>query len=89
METSKNSKNDTGEFTFSLQETDDNLFFEYRVSEIPFTLIYSKEKDICMILKEGRACELKKLTETETERYKEVLDIAICYHHDREVEHLN
>lgn len=76
------------DFDLVLKEDDEYLYFSYKMSKIDYCLIYNKEKDICMVVKDGRAADLKSMSSAETERYKEVLDIAICYHHDRTVEYL-
>lgn len=76
-------------FHLNFKEDDDNIYLSYKHLQDNFCLIYAKEKDICMVVKNGQAADIKALTENETKRYKEVLDIAICYHHDRIVEFLN
>ena len=86
MATLMSLKEDTSantEFEIRFREDDTNIYFEYKISPDNYCLIYSKEKDVCMVIKNGKAADLKKLSEDETLRYKEVLDIAICYHHDR------
>lgn len=87
VETSKEPKS---EFDLKMDEDVKSIFWYYRIGDHKFTLIYDKEKDLCDVIKNGKHAELKKLTDLETERYKEVLDIAIAYHHDRvEIDYLN
>ena len=77
------------EFDLKMDEDIKSIFWYYRIGHDKFTLIYDKDKDLCDILKNGKHAELKKLSQLETERYREVLDIAICFHHDRDNELLN
>lgn len=77
------------DFEVKLKEDDDYLYLFYRDTETDYCLIYDKNKDLCEVLKNGKMAQLKAFTDQETERYKEVLDIAITYHHDRTIEHFN
>lgn len=77
------------EYELKLDEDHNSLYFFYNELGNKYCLVYDKEKDKCDVLKNGKHAVLSKLSTEETERYKEVLDIAICYHHDRESEHLN
>lgn len=87
METSKEPNS---EFDLKMDEDVKSVFWYYVIGKNKFTLIYDKEKDLCDVIKDGKHAELKKLSGLETERYKEVLDIAIAYHHDRvEIDYLN
>lgn len=78
------------EFDLKMDEDIKSIFWYYKVEQNKFTLIYDKEKDLCDVLKNGKHAELKKLSQIETERYREVLEIAIAYHHDRlNIDYLN
>lgn len=68
----------------NFKEDDENMYFQYNFTADQFTLIYNKDKDICLILKNGTKADIKKLRHEEVERYKDVLCMAINYHHDRE-----
>lgn len=72
-----------------LVETTEILVFKYKHSPDLFELIYYKDRDKCMVMKNGKPAELNKLNGSETMKYKEVLEIAINYHHDRDGEYLN
>lgn len=78
------------EFDLKMDEDIKSIFWHYKVDKDKFILVYDKDKDLCDVIKNGKHADLKKLTTSETERYKEVLDIAIAYHHDRvEIDYLN
>lgn len=78
------------EFDLKMDEDIKSIFWHYKVDKDKFILVYDKDKDLCDVIKNGKHADLKKLTTTETERYREVLDIAIAYHHDRvEIDYLN
>lgn len=77
------------DFEIKCDEDLHSLYFFYKEADDKFCLVYDKEKDLCSILKNGKLAVLKELTPVETERYKEVLDIAINYHHDRDNEPIN
>lgn len=77
------------EFEIRLDEDVNALYLFYNESDSKYCLVYDKEKDKCDVLKNGKHAKLKELTSLETERYKEVLDIAINYHHDRGSEPIN
>lgn len=78
------------EFDLKMDEDIKSIFWHYKIEKDKFILIYDKEKDLCDVIKNGKHADLKKLTKSETERYREVLDIAIAYHHDRvEIDYLN
>lgn len=72
-----------------LTETPEILVLKYKHNPDMFELIYYKEKDKCMVMKNGKPAELAKLNDSEVFKYKEVLEIAINYHHDRDHGYLN
>lgn len=77
------------EFEIRLDEDVHSLFLFYNDGSNKYCLVYDKEKDKCDVLKNNKQAKLKELTSLETQRYKEVLDIAINYHHDRGSEPIN
>lgn len=79
-----NSKKNTETYQLKLHEDQNHLFLDYQHLNDKFSMIYSKEKDLVLILKNKRPVDLNKLSKSETERYKDVLDIAITYHHNRD-----
>lgn len=74
---------------FDLKEDQSYLYLVYKVGPNNMTLIYDKDKDVILLLNNGQVQEVSSLKENETERYREILDIAICYHHDRDNETLH
>ncbi len=77
------------DFEIDNKEDEENLYFGYKFGEDQMTLIYNKAKDIALLLKNQKFTDINKLKPEETERYKEVLDMVICYHHDRAGEYLH
>lgn len=65
-------------------ETDQYLDVKYSVGMHRFDLMYDKNKDLAMVIKNGVAADLKKLSIQETDCYHEALEMAITYHHDRD-----
>lgn len=74
----------TSEIGIKLREDEKNLYLEYDFGGYPWTLVYNKYKDKCLLLKQSKPAILKTLTNDETEAYKEVLEFAIGYHHEKE-----
>ena len=74
---------------FHLTETDSILNACYKVERAKFDLIYHKEKDLVIVLKNGSHCGLEAMTPREVDSYKEALEICVCYHHNREDEPLH
>ena len=70
--------------TFGFKEDENYLYFDYLIDPNEWALVYSKNKDICVIIKNGKPVDLKTLTEVEVSAYKEVLDCAIVYHHEKD-----
>ncbi len=66
-----------------VKEDEKNLYFTYHFSGYEWVLIYNKYKDKVLVLKESKPAQLPKLTADETEMYREVLDYAIAYHHEK------
>lgn len=66
-----------------VKEDDNNLFFSYDLMGDEWVLIYNKDKDSCLLLKNSKPAPSKKLTLKETDTYLEVLDFAISYHHEK------
>ena len=79
---------DEGE-DLEMREDKENLYFDYSISENLYSFIYKKDKDICMMLKNGKPVNHDKLSTEETAWFEDVRCIAINYHHDREVDYLN
>lgn len=79
----------TPEFDIKLYEDDNHVYCDYSLGKDKFSLIYEKEKDICLLVKNKKPANLNLLIDDEVKRYKEVLDIIICYHHDRDGTYLN
>lgn len=71
------------------KEDEKNMYFTYFVRDHSFTLIYNKDKDHCILLKNGKAADLKLLSEEETLTYKDVLQDLCRYHHDNETLYYN
>lgn len=66
-----------------LKEDEKNLYLDYDFQGFSWCLIYNKHKDKCLILKNSKPANLKILTEDEISAYKEVLDFAISFHHEK------
>lgn len=71
------------EIGIKLKEDEKNLYLDYDFQGYPWCLIYNKHKDKCLILKNSKPAQLKKLTEDEVSAYKEVLEFAIAFHHEK------
>lgn len=69
--------------TVKITEDEDNLYLKYHFHLVDWVLIYRKEKDICLLLKGTRKADLTKMSQDEIEVYKEVLEYAIIYHHEK------
>lgn len=65
-------------------EDSENLYLDWTFAKEMYTLIYKKSKDLCVQIKNGRYIDTKYLKPEETELFKEAMEIAINYHHDRE-----
>jgi len=59
------------------------LYFDYDYKGYGWSLIYNKDKDSCLLLRNGKPAILKDLTSDEEGAYKDVLDFAIEYHHEK------
>lgn len=70
-------------------ENDLIINLRYRLGNHDFDMIYHKEKDKVMLLKDGTPAGLDRLSKIEVESYKEALEICICYHHNKEDEQLH
>lgn len=75
---------DDVEFDFKMTEDPKYLIFDYKHGIDNFRMVYYKHRDLAAIMKNGTKADLKKLNESERKRYKSLLEIAICYHHDKE-----
>lgn len=69
--------------TFGFKEDDDYLYFDYILDMDNWALIYNKNKDICILVKNSKPVDLKTLSQEEIGAYMEVLDCAIIYHHEK------
>ena len=74
----------TCEIGIKLKEDEKNLYLDYDFGGFPWTLVYNKFKDKCLLLKQSKPAILKTLTEDEKSAYKEVLEFAISFHHEKE-----
>lgn len=74
------------ELNYNLYEYTDIITVTYKMNKCSWSLIYDKNKDICMLLKNKKPAIINELSFNESEAYKEALDIAITYHHDRDGE---
>lgn len=63
------------------------LNLKYKVGKNVFDMIYHKEKDKVMLMRDGEP--VSKMSALEELSYKEALDICISYHHNRENEQLH
>ena len=70
-------------------ENEDVLVFKYSIENARFDMIYHKDKDKVMVLRNELPMRLEELSAKELEAYKQALDICICYHHDKENEALH
>lgn len=66
-----------------IKEDEKNIYFSYDFQGFEWTLIYNKYKDKCLLLKSSKPAQLSKITKQETEAYKDVLEFAISYHHEK------
>ena len=73
----------TYEIGIKLKEDEKNLYLDYDFSGFQWCLIYNKHKDKCLLMKQSKPAQLKKLTDEEKEAYMEVLRFAIAYHHEK------
>jgi hypothetical protein len=73
----------TYEIGIKLKEDEKNIYLDYDFMGFSWCLVYNKFKDKCLLLKQSKPAQLKKLTEDEEEAYKEVLKFAIEYHHEK------
>lgn len=69
---------------FKIIDEEDHLFLNWTFKKDAHVLIYNKRKDICMQLKNGRSVNTTDLKPEEAQHYKDALEIAINYHHDRD-----
>lgn len=69
--------------TVKINEDDSNIYLDYVLNTDRWTLIYSKEKDKCILLHNAKPAQLKRLTPVQESAYKEVLEYAIIYHHEK------
>lgn len=74
---------------FKILDDEKTLVVKYSHAGDLFDLVYDKNKDKVLLMKNGKPVNYKLLRDDETERYKEFLDVAICYNHDRDGEYLN
>lgn len=73
----------TCEIGINVKEDEKNLYFDYSFQGFDWVLIYNKYKDNCLLLKNSKPANLKKITEDEVSAYKEVMEFAISYHHEK------
>ena len=69
---------------FKLLESPDQVIIKYKHAKDFFDLVYDKNKDKVLLIKNGKPANDNILRQDERDKFKEVLDIAICFHHDRE-----
>ena len=69
--------------TVKIREDERNVYLDYTLGYDRWTLVYSKEKDKCLILQNSKPAQLKHLTPIQESAYKEVLEYAIIYHHEK------
>lgn len=72
-----------------VREDKENLYFDHSISENLYSFIYKKEKDICMMLKNGKPINETALTQEELEWFEDVRCVAINIEHERDVDYLN
>lgn len=70
-------------------EDDDVITLKYQALDHRFDMIYHKEKDKVLVLKDKKPANLDQMTPYEVDCYKEALEICICYHHNRADEPLH
>lgn len=66
-----------------LLEDEHIIVLRWKSDTDEFDLIYKKEKDLVLVMKNEKMAKLDALSDLETGRYKEALTIAINYHHER------
>lgn len=71
------------EIEVEVSEDEKNLNFHYKYMGFRWCLIYDKNKDKCLLLKNGKPANVPKLSNHETEMYKEILSFAIEFHHEK------
>lgn len=69
---------------FKIIEDTDQLVIKYLHAADRFDLVYDKSKDKVLLIKNGKPANDNVLRQDEKDKFKEILDIAICFHHDRE-----
>lgn len=75
---------------FKIIEDTDSFVIKYSHARDMFDLVYNKTKDKVLLIKNGKPANDNVLRQDEREKFKEILDIAICFHHDREdTEYIN
>lgn len=84
---SKSSGSSTASDEFKILEDEGTIVLKYTHAQDFFDLVYDKNKDKVILMKNGKLANSKDLREDETDRFKEILDVAICYHHDRDGEY--
>lgn len=84
---SKNSESSTAKDEFKILEDETTIVLKYIHAQDFFDLVYDKNKDKVLLMKNGKPANSKLLRDDETQRFKEFLDVAICYHHDRDGEY--
>lgn len=69
------------------KEDDKFMYFTYFLADHSFTLIYNKEKESCLLLRNGKPAILEELNEDEEFHRAEVTHFLTRYHHNIEVEY--
>lgn len=70
-------------------ENETAIVLKYTHADDFFDLVYDKNKDKVILMKNGKLTDHQTLRDDESSRFKEFLDVAICYHHDRDGEYLH
>lgn len=74
---------------FKMIESNEQVIIKYKHARDSFDLVYDKNKDKVLLIKNGKPANDNGLRQDEKDKFIQMLDIVITFHHDREEENLH